>query len=376
VKSFVTGWYGYGNIGDELLSVSAYKMFLDAFGVPPTMASVNPEITAENITAMIPEATPRVARWPRSAKLKDMASAGIIRTSAAIMGADCVAIGGGGMLSDWKGSKVHRWLDFISLCKKLGKRTILAGIGAGPFFDKTIAERIGKTINNDVDLIIARDAASKAYLERDAGVTREIELSVDLVFYIWEAIRENQSMKRDVVAANFVPFQDLGNQYEDNIVALLKETTRERTVELVPFHTSDLEFHEQISQRVDSPNLRALPLKNIKETIQILSASEVALLTRFHSIILGAMLGVPMVPVVYHHKSAELVSKMQMDRFAVDIGDGTQWKSNIPTPSDLQRRLEQVMVNAKTISSQLTAVAQEQHRKASEYVEKLRSVMR
>lgn len=376
MRAFVTGWYGHGNIGDELLSVSAFKIFYDAFGTVPTIASVDPRMTSHSITSLMPDATPRVVRWPESASFSDVVSPGIIRTLASVIESDCVAIGGGGMLSDWKGSKVYRWLDFISLCKKLRKKTILAGVGAGPFFDSRIAERIGRTINNDVDLITTRDMTSKAYLEKDAGVTKEIGSSTDLAFYIWNLIRQKCTEKRDVLAANFVPFHDLPSQYEESIGRFLVSATKHRIVELLPFHSSDLEFHQRLSQTVDSPNLRVLPLGDIKETIEVLGSSTAAVLTRFHSIILAATLGVPMVPLVYHHKSAELVRKLEMDDLAIDVGDGTQWKSSIPSATDFQGRIESLEERKDEITTKLKSVAERQHHKSREQVIELRNLSR
>lgn len=373
MKSLIVGWYGHGNIGDELLSIAAYKIFQDAFGTPPIIASVNPEITSNNLSELIPDATAKIVRWPVSASPKNLMSTSFIKTFSSIIESSCVAIGGGGMLSDWKGSKVHRWLEFISFCKKLGKKTILLGIGAGPFFDSAIASRIGNIINNDVDLIIARDEMSKTYLKEEAGVTNRIEVLPDLVYYLRDIIKRNAE-KKDLLVANFVPFPDLSSGYEKGIIEFLEDATQDRVVELLPFHYSDWKFHKKVSEKVKSSNLRVLPLEDIKNTIEILSSAEVAVLTRFHSIILGSLMGIPMVPLIYHHKSAELTHSLGIDEYSIDIGDGSQWKNNIPSLSDYQSRMEQVKHNLKEISSDMITMSDKQLTESRKYVLELRKI--
>jgi polysaccharide pyruvyl transferase WcaK-like protein len=373
LKSFVVGWYGHGNIGDELLSVSAYKIFRDAFKQHPTLASVDPQVTSKTVTDLLPESPVKCVRWPASMSPKDLMSASFIRTFSSVVESGCAAIGGGGMFSDWKGSKVHRWLEFISLCKKLGKKTVLLGIGAGPFFDGSVARRVGTIINNDVDLIIARDDMSKKYLEEQARVTKEIKVLPDLVFYLHDILKP-ALRKSDVIVANFIPFPDLSHDYEQGIINFLEDVTRERVVELLPFHQSDWRFHKKLSKQVKSSNLRSLPLQSIKGTIDILSSADAAVLTRFHSIILGAMLETPVVPLVYHHKSAELLRRLGIDKYAIDVGDGSQWKDSIPSVSDYCEQLEHVKKNWYNSIANLKSMSEKQSIESRKYVAALREI--
>ncbi|TFH00873.1 MAG: polysaccharide pyruvyl transferase family protein, partial [Candidatus Thorarchaeota archaeon] len=315
LRTLVVGWYGHGNIGDELLSIASYKILKDAFGHPPVIASVNPQVSVHSIQEMISGANPKIVQWPESMGLQSLASLGVIRTLANIMASESVCIGGGGMLSDWKGSKVHRWLEFISLCKKIGKKTALLGIGAGPFFDKTIADRIGTIINNDVDLIITRDHESKRYLIEDAGVNKQISVITDLAFYLTDIVRR-KSNKNDSLVGNFVPFSDLSSEYVENIVTFLQKASQNRIVKLLPFHESDLRFHQMLEQRTGSSNVQALPLGSTTSVIDTLNSCKTAILTRFHAIVLGAILGIPLVPLVYHHKSSELVRVMELTDYS------------------------------------------------------------
>ncbi|MFX1578940.1 MAG: polysaccharide pyruvyl transferase family protein [Promethearchaeota archaeon] len=373
MRSFVVGWYGHGNIGDELLSVSAYKILQDAFGQPPIIASVNPKITSNSLSEIIPNHSAKIVRWPASMQPKDLMSKSLIRTFSAVVGSGFVAIGGGGMFSDWKGSKVHRWLEFISLCKKLRKKTILMGIGAGPFFDKAIAHRVGNIINRDVNLIIARDSMSRKYLEEQAGVTKEIKILPDLAFYLYDVIRGSPE-RREVLVANFVPFSDLPSSYEQGIIDFLTDITRDNIVELLPFHHSDWQFHKRLSEKIKSSNLQPLPLQNINAIIEKLSSAKVAILTRFHAIILGALLETPFVPLIYHHKSSELSHKLGLDDFLIDIGDGTQWKNHIPSASDYHTSLEQVRGKLDEISKNLKAMSEKQLINSRKYPKQLREI--
>lgn len=375
MRTLVVGWYGHGNIGDELLSIASYKILKDAFGHPPVIASVNPQVSVQSIQEMISGATPKIVQWPESMEIRSLASLSVIRTVANIIASECVCIGGGGMLSDWKGSKVHRWLEFISLCKKIGKKTALLGIGAGPFFDKTITDRIGTIINNDVDLIITRDHESKRYLIEDAGVNKQISVITDLAFYLTDIVRREPN-KNDSLVVNFVPFTDLSNKYVDNIVTFLQKASQDRIVKLLPFHESDLIFHQMLYQRTGSKNVQALPLSSTASVIDTLNSCKTAILTRFHAIVLGTILGLPLVPLVYHHKSSELVRVMELTDYSIDIGDGSQWKKNIPLPTEYLETLSLVEDQRNTISNNITAISNKQLIRSRSYVRKLREFPR
>ena len=373
MRTLTVGWYGHGNIGDELLSIASYKILRDAFGQTPVIASVNPKVTSQSIQDLIPEANPKIVQWPESMDPRSLASIGVIGTIANIIASECVCIGGGGMLSDWKGSKVHRWLEFISLCKKIGKKTVLLGIGAGPFFDKVIADRIGTLINNDVDLIITRDHESRRYLLEDAGVSKQISVITDLVFYLTDIVRRD-SNKNDSLVANFVPFSDLSSEYVHNIIAFLQKASQDRIVKLLPFHESDLRFHQMLFERVGSENLQTLPLYSLGGVIDTLNSCKTAILTRFHSIVLGVILGIPLVPLVYHHKSSELVRVMELDDYSIDVGDGSQWKRNIPSSLEYLEALNRVEERRNTISNNITAISNRQLIQSRRYVRKLREL--
>jgi polysaccharide pyruvyl transferase WcaK-like protein len=373
VRTLVVGWYGHGNIGDELLSIASYKIIRDTFGRDPVIASINPKVTSQSIRELISDATPKIVTWPESMGLRSLASTGVIGTIANIINSDCVCIGGGGMLSDWKGSKVHRWLEFISLCKKLGKKTVLLGIGAGPFFDRTIAERIGTIINNDVDLIITRDTESKRYLIEDAGVSKQISVSTDLAFYLTDIIRRD-SKNNDSLVVNFVQFSDFPREYVENITTFLQEVSKERIVKLLPFHESDLKFHKMLHHRVASENLRLLPLGTIGSVIDTLNSCKTAILTRFHSLILGTILGIPSVPIVYHHKSAELVRIMELNDYSIDIGVGSQWRENIPSAKEYREALNQVEEHRDVILDSIIENSNRQFRNSRKYVSVLREI--
>ena len=373
MRTMILGWYGHGNIGDELLSVAAFKIIKDAFGLPPVVASVNPRTTAHSIQELIPDADLNIVSWPESFSLKHLASIGNVKTVANIVASDCVCIGGGGMLSDWKGSKVHRWLEVISLCKRLGKKTALIGIGAGPFFDKSIAERIGTIIDNDVDLIITRDLESKRYLEEEAGVTKQITVLTDLVYYLTDIIR-HKSNRDESVVVNFIPFSDLSENYIENIVSFLQNISKDKAVKLLPFHESDLTFNRMLHQRVNSENLELLPLHSSAGVIKTLNSCDMAILSRYHSIILSTILGIPFVPLVYHHKSAELVRIMGLDDYVLNIGDGSQWKRGIPSSKEYFDAMTRTLDRRDTILKTINAKSNEELAKSRQYLHALRKL--
>ena len=373
MRALTVGWYGHGNIGDELLSIASFKILQDAFGRSPVIASVNPRTTAQSIQGLLPDAEPKIVSWPESLGLKSLASLGILRTIGNVLTTDLVCIGGGGMLSDWKGSKVHRWLEFISLCKRLGKKTALLGLGAGPFFDKSIAERIGSIINNDVDLIITRDLESKRYLEEDAGVTKQITVLTDLVFYLTDIIK-HESSRDDSIVANFIPFSDLSKSYIENIVMFLRAISRDKVVRLLPFHESDLEFNRMLYQQVKTENLQVLPLQSSAGVIETLNSCDMAILTRYHSIILCTILGVPFVPLVYHHKSAELVHIVGLDDYALNIGDGSQWKKGIPSSQEYLDSINRIQDRQDTIIKTINLASNRQRTKSKQYVRHLKDL--
>jgi polysaccharide pyruvyl transferase CsaB len=184
MKVCVLGYFGCANTGDEaILHCFLKELERRAPGVDVTVFSGDPEETrtihqVKAVPHVLPTTLERLAVGVLGRSRKSFfACLNTFLTS------DILVIGGGGLLFDHPHANQHLLdlLLFTRWAKRLGKKVVYVGIGAGPLHSPRSIERL-REILPMVDLICARDPDSAALLA-EIGVNHpNLHVTGDFVF--------------------------------------------------------------------------------------------------------------------------------------------------------------------------------------------------
>ena len=160
----ISGYYGFGNAGDEALLASIVDSLRDHDSeIEITVISGNPLETARkhNVHA--------VGTFSAFGILKALASC------------DLLISGGGSLLQDATSIRnVYYYLAIMSLAKMLGKKVALYAQGIGPLRRPTTRKAV-KWVLNRMNIITVRDVLSKELLEEIGVASDKVHVTADSV---------------------------------------------------------------------------------------------------------------------------------------------------------------------------------------------------
>ena len=285
MKVLVSGYFGFGNIGDEIIRVVIENYFkkynVDTLFLSKTPTKPN-EIQRDNFSL-------------------------IYNT---IKKVDAVLSGGGGLLQDKTSSRsLYYYLSIIRMAKTLHKKAAVFAQGIGPV-DKPYNRLLTRNTLNKTDLITVRDNESKLLLDQ-IGVKKEVFVTSDLAF-----LYEPAEAKIDPVF-NF-PYNILQLKGHENIdveevadIARFMHYKTQRETVLVPFFKEiDEEICRAISEKTKFP---VFVPKDIDEVFTLFKGAEAIVSMRYHALLFAIMLGKPVLPIVYDKKVKNLATLFVTD---------------------------------------------------------------
>jgi polysaccharide pyruvyl transferase CsaB len=326
-RVFITGYYGFGNIGDEAI-LAAMVVHLRELcpDLQITATSATPEATAASlgIDAIL---------WSSTYAMLE-----------AVRIADLVIIGGGGIFHDYWGinpasflTDDHEAITFYAAPAAMAilfdKPVMLYAVGVGPLFSNH-AQKFTKFTCDAAAAITVRDAASGRILESIGVVPDRVTITADPVFglavpqdiavtsvetkrpRIAVALRQwsfgvDPSFWEQELAAGldlfldqhsgevlFVPFQRLKSIPEDDTFIARRVQALMRHKDRSSVHTSDV-----------SPQQMAT----------ILRSCDLIVGMRLHSLILGMLSNVPLLALSYDAKVEQAMESAGLQSFTLDI---------------------------------------------------------
>ncbi len=153
-KILLAGYYGFGNLGDELLLKTHLSKLAPHFDVTVLMEGHDPEIRNA------------VDRWSP------------LKIISAVRNCDILVFGGGGILQDKSGFlSFFYYVSLILLARFFGKKTVLLGQGIGPL--NPVNARIARTLLKRADFVSVRDRDSLKLIEGQARLSADAVLLCD-----------------------------------------------------------------------------------------------------------------------------------------------------------------------------------------------------
>lgn len=347
----ISGWYGYGNLGDEVILSSIVHGIREEYpGARLKVLSFDPGFTRSyHALEAAPQPPCGIRSWVRA-----LASGRCAQTCRAVAGSDILLLGGGGFLSDWQPEAPWVWLRQALFARLMGKRVLLYGIGAGPFtrpFGSFVTRSI---INRCVHGVTVRDEESRRWLLQ-AGVRRElVTLSADPALNYPVAPSSRAAGSPVTVGICVAPVFHLERhwpgkrqKYERYLTAmsqlvdrLLGEGYRVVFIPMQP--DSDLPFaREIIGPHQGKVEIATLP-QALDAAVSQLGTVDILVTMRFHAALLGALQGVPVAGIIYHHKVAQFLEAIGMADYAEELGDGSNWRESDIDPGRLMEKIKRI----------------------------------
>lgn len=306
----ISGFYGFGNAGDEAILYAMVKSFKDA--LPDIGITV---LSHKNIEELSPFNIKFVPRKNYFAIIK------------AMLGADLFISGGGGLIQDITSIRsIKYYLGLINLAKLLGKKTLIYAQGVGPVETAQGKKLTAKTLNK-TDYITVRDEYSKNLLlelgvkEKLIEVTADPVLTLDKKADISDILNKyglnDKNMKLGVSIrpwpGNHLPkiaeFLNLLNRKNPKIKQFLMPFQRSQDLEECKKLKSMLNHNAVI---IDE-NLTTLRL------LALISRFDCVIAMRLHAAIMAAVNCVPSLGLIYDPKVRNFFKLAQMPAIALDI---------------------------------------------------------
>lgn len=265
----VSGYYGFGNTGDEAIALAITRE-LKAQGVTPLLLSQTPEETARTYGC---ESAPR------------MNPAGLL---GALARSQVVLSGGGGLLQDRTSARnLTYYLGVIRVARLLGKRVVVFNQSIGPL-SEVGGKRVAAALKGV--RVIVRDRGS---LDTLRGLGVEGELGGDPALLLTATPGVTANSDRVIIA----PRGDVTDATEGlkTVTALLREQGR---------HVTALSFmpgHDDAAARSLGAD-EVLSTRDPQVALDAIAGSGFVVGVRLHAVILAAAARVPFAGVAYDPK--------------------------------------------------------------------------
>lgn len=325
-KIAISGYYGFQNSGDEAV-LQSILLALQAEGeaqgirVEPIVLSADPAWT---------ERTYGVRAVPRM-KLGEVA--------AALRQCDGLISGGGSLLQDATGAlTIPYYLTILQLALWFGKPTFIYAQGIGPV-NRRLYDPFIRGIFKRSRYLSVRDQESAELLQRMGVPAARIDVVPDPVM----GLRLRESAERKSGKEGQAPVVGISVRYwnkeraELNALAetlkqVLSLSEREVTLRFLPFHLpSDVEASGYVMERLRELSVEPSRLQLVsgvthpQDMLAEVSACDVLIGMRLHSLIYAASQSVPLAGLSYDPKIDQFLHRLDMRASASTSTDGTEF---------------------------------------------------
>lgn len=300
MRVLLSGYYGFGNLGDEaLLDVIVAQLRARFADVAIDVLSATPEETAARLGI---EATPR---W------------NMRNVREAIARADVVLSGGGGLLQSATSSRsIMYYAAILREAIKMRRKTMIFAQSIGPL--DVIGRFIVRRLCRGVNRATVRDARSVELL-RSLLPGTSVEQTADPVF-LYDLPPEEYDLSREGLGPEGGPYAIVSVRkiaaFKDGVATIARAVDRlsEKHGVRVAFlplgGASDAEVSTTIIRAAQSAPM-LLPECSLPKAAAILRGARVVVGMRLHALILAARFAVPFVSIPYDPKVASLCEDLE-----------------------------------------------------------------
>ncbi|MCB4790578.1 MAG: polysaccharide pyruvyl transferase CsaB [Elusimicrobia bacterium] len=276
----ISGYYGFNNLGDELILksiISELRLKIKNPGI--TVLSANPKDTASLYNVL------SINRWCPFRIVKH------------IINSNIVILGGGGLFQDITSSlSLYYYLLVIIIAKISGKKIFVYSVNINELkaFNSTLASKALKL----ADTITVRDKGSLNILESWKAGLKKCELTADPVF-LSENIAFNKLKSSPNIA--FI-LRDTGNNgaRAEEFASLADRLAGHFSGEImfIPFQRrNDDCFADKVSKAMKYQNKKIYKWESLEDVFKIYSGLDLIICQRLHGLILASLYAVPFIAI-------------------------------------------------------------------------------
>ncbi len=278
MKILLAGYYGYDNLGDELLCETVKEIVLP---------------------------------YAEKLEILDRRSRGFFYSLQLIIACDVLIFGGGSLLQDisGRGLTVLYYVFYALTAKFFKKKVFFIGQGIGPVTRKFNYWLVKKCLRQ-VDYLTVRNKESAAFLM--ALNVKNFKIYNDLFYaYKNKKIKETvlKENKKISVVFSFRPLNKDYHQQMHRIMKKISEAMKYISIKVVPMHKAyDENF---LSCLEDISGIEVLKYDREK-IFSVIAAADIVVGMRYHFLLLAAKLNIPFIGLVYDPKIAGICSSLNM----------------------------------------------------------------
>jgi len=297
-KVVLSGYYGFGNLGDEAI---LYSMVQSLKNLDPNLEIVVLSHDPAGTEKTLP--VKAINRWKALEIVK------------ALRQADLLISGGGSLFQDTTSAQsLLYYLGILELARVLGRPRMVYAQGIGPL-ERSWARYLTAKVLDRVQLITLRDSPSHVLLQ-ELGVRRpEVKVTADPVLglkvsdFNLEVGREK--LLRLGLEVGCKPLAGFSLRYWPLSEAALQSLAQAADylidqgfeVLFLPFHfPRDVEALWQVQRLMDRPATVIKEKLSLEDVLGIISSLKLLVGMRLHALILAAVLGVPFIGLSYDPK--------------------------------------------------------------------------
>ncbi|MBP3361985.1 MAG: polysaccharide pyruvyl transferase CsaB [Clostridia bacterium] len=288
----ISGYYGFGNSGDDALLLSIIKDF-ERKGLKDRVV----------VLSYRPEETEREYGVKAVSRMNPFA------VFLSILKARLFISGGGTLIQDGTSTKsLLYYLSLIRLAKLFGKKVMLYANGIGPVRKKS-NRRLCKKVLNRVDAITVRDKKSLSELEALGITVPEIRLTADPVFLLEkdesvDELLQKHGLDNDIFCIAVRSPKSGSGEFAEKLAFAadrLSEKYGMRAV-LLPLQSIDGDISDEICRKMHSGGIVIRERLSPGQILSFVSRCRMCIGMRLHMLIYAAAMGVPIVGIVYDPK--------------------------------------------------------------------------
>ncbi len=314
MRVVISGYYGYGNAGDEaVLEAIILQLREHEPSIEITVLSANPSITSQDFN---------VESVKRFSPLK------VIR---AIRKCDLLISGGGSLLQDVTGKfTLSYYLGIIKIARRFGKKYVILGQGYGPIHKKSNEKKIRRLLNG-ASLITLRDDQALKDLKSIGVKNKHMFLCADPTFVldipdVAQLLQmECISKEKPLIGVSIRAIKNFAGNYHKSLALVLDKCIElyNANVVFIPFHepSDRIESLRVISKMKNKPIMLEGEYEH-KALLGVISNLNVLIGVRLHSLIFSAISAVPFIAIDYDPKvkslSADFGAKLLTPDFTAE----------------------------------------------------------
>jgi polysaccharide pyruvyl transferase CsaB len=323
-KILIIGWYGYDNLGDDLL----LNVIVDFFDRDKNeIYYTAPKKVIDN-----------------GINIKLSTKKELMKLICKLYQFNSIVLGGGTYLRDLGNKKnLKIKLIILSVAILLRKKIILFGSGIGPFsYNKN--SFLLRFVFKNITTPLLRDKNSCEIYRKITG--KDSILTPDPVMLLSQNKNINnyadngKKGKKKVIAFSLREWHDHNaiinnsnfyNKFIDTIFHFIKDKSSEYDFQFLIFQNNtvdkmadDLKVYEDILLKSNDLSLKCIHLNtNIKELCNVYNNFDILIGMRLHSLILGSIFDKKMIAISYEPKVNSFMNELNIEEFSINFEDLT-----------------------------------------------------